>query len=135
MTKLRNLKITVADCNEEGLVLENESIFPWSEIGTFGKCEYPGRELTWSLYYLQKKNDPKNIWIPSLGRFPLFRNDAREKRERYLKSKIIRYTKNVPHLRFVIKVTHFGKERPWNIEEEQARDRYWDSPAAEQAHR
>ena len=125
--------VRVSDCDERGLILANGEIIIWNRIEAIGKCEYPGRNLPWSVYFLREKGDCRNKRVSNLGGISLWKDDEREGGENQLKSKILEYGKKVSGLQFVTKTTHMGKEHPWDIEREMQFNCYYDSPKAKQA--
>lgn len=126
----RNPELKPINCGEDGLILADGIVLPWAKIETIGKTEYPGREGTWTVYYLREKGDPRNKRLSTLGWFSFFRNELQEENERRLKLKVIEHARKWPHIRFVTKTTHFGRERTWNLDKEIEFDFYLDSPLA-----
>ena len=112
------LDVKIRDCNENGLILENQSLLPWSEITAIGKCEHLGGEFVWSSYYVRTRKWPKNISVISFG-FPIFQNQIQEKKNKLLRSRILQYAKLSPRLIFVKKRFPFKKESIWDYSVEE----------------
>lgn len=122
-------KLLIADANEQGITTKAGEIMPWHKIQALGKIDYPGRELPWASFFLRKRRDCKNLSLPTLCRFSFVLDSAKDDSERILRIKVLSYAVRSGKVSFVLKTTHFGKEKPWNVQQQIDLDQYYGSPA------
>lgn len=94
------MDITILDCNENGLVLEDRSVISWEKVIIFGKI---GKDKP--IYFLKRGGSMSNETIKFQGSL----------NQQKILERIAILGKKRSHIRFVVKTHYFGRLCKWNV--------------------